>query len=338
MMLVQGYPFEMQGRTAEAIAMCETAVEIARLGANPHYLFWALFELGWARYYAGQLDAATAACEESLRVGGRLTGGTMPSAGGGPGWALAVCRFEAGNPAAMLETMRALGDDDLGWAIPAEVCFNWESLALARLALGRPDDAAAYAARAERDAARLDLHLPAAVAARTRAAVMLAAGDAAAAARLAETSIAGARAAGARLQAAYSRSLRGRALAAAGDRSAAIAELREAERELDACASVRPRDEVRRELRKLGARSEPRGPAGGESGLTSLTKREREIADLVTDRLTNHEIAGALFLSDKTIESHVRNIFMKLGVSSRVDVARAVERDRREHAGGTGTT
>ena len=337
MMLVQGYPFEMQGRMPEAIAMCETAVEVARLAANPHYLFWALFELGWARYYAGHLEAATAACEESLHVGGRLTGGTMPSAGGGPGWALAVCRFEAGNPAAMLQTMRELGDEDLGWAIPVEVCFNWEILALAEIALGRLDAADAYATRAQRDAAGLDLHLPAAVAARTRAAVILASGDAAAAARLAETSITGARAAGAWLQAAYSRSLRGRALAAAGERSAAIIELREAERELDACASVRPRDEVRRELRKLGARSEPRGPAGGESGVASLTKRELEIAGLVTDRLTNHEIAGALFLSDKTIESHVRNIFMKLGVSSRVDVARAVERERREHAGETGT-
>ena len=58
----------------------------------------------------------------------------------------------------------------------------------------------------------------------------------------------------------------------------------------------------------------------------------------MTDRLTNHEIAGTLFLSDKTIESHVRNIFMKLGVTSRVDVARAVERERREHVGETGTT
>jgi DNA-binding NarL/FixJ family response regulator len=337
MMLVQGYPFEMQGRTADAIAMCETAVEIARMAANPHYLFWALFELGWARYYAGHLDAATAACEESLRVGGRLTGGTMPSAGGGPGWALAVCRFEAGNPAAMLETMRDLGDEDLGWAIPVEVCFNWEILALAEIALGRPEAADAYAARAQRDAGKLDLHLPAAVAARTRAAVLLATGDATAAARLAETSTAGARAAGARLQAAYSRSLRGRALAAAGDRSTAISELREAERELDACASVRPRDEVRRELRRLGARAEPRGPAAGGSGLASLSKRELEIAGLVTDRLTNHEIAGALFLSEKTIESHVRNIFMKLGVSSRVDVARVMERERREHAGTAGT-
>ncbi|MEA2223924.1 MAG: hypothetical protein QOH83_2300, partial [Solirubrobacteraceae bacterium] len=60
----------------------------------------------------------------------------------------------------------------------------------------------------------------------------------------------------------------------------------------------------------------------------ALTKRELEIAELVTDRRTNREIATTLFLSDKTVESHLRNIFVKLGVSSRVDVARAVERER----------
>ncbi len=48
----------------------------------------------------------------------------------------------------------------------------------------------------------------------------------------------------------------------------------------------------------------------------------------MTDRKTNREIAGELFLSDKTVESHLRNIFVKLGASSRVEVARAVERER----------
>ena len=92
------------------------------------------------------------------------------------------------------------------------------------------------------------------------------------------------------------------------------------------------RDELRRELRKLGARAEPRGPATRrrDAASPSLTKRELEIAALVTDRKTNREIAAALFLSDKTVESHLRNIFFKLGVSSRVEVARAVERDRRD--------
>ena len=50
---------------------------------------------------------------------------------------------------------------------------------------------------------------------------------------------------------------------AAGERAEAIAVLRAAEAELDACGSVRVRDEMRRELRKLGARAEKRGPGDG---------------------------------------------------------------------------
>jgi DNA-binding CsgD family transcriptional regulator len=51
-----------------------------------------------------------------------------------------------------------------------------------------------------------------------------------------------------------------------------------------------------------------------------------EVARLVVDRRTNAEIADALFVSPKTVETHMRNIFRKLGVSSRADVARTVER------------
>ncbi len=182
---------------------------------------------------------------------------------------------------------------------------------------------------AEATAAGLGLNIPTAAAARTRAAVALAAGDVKAARAAGEAAVRHADAVGATLQAAFARLALGRALVGAEDRKEAIAVLREAEQDFDRCGSHRARDEARRELRKLGARAEPRGPAAADdSGLGALTKREREIADLVTDRMTNREIAAALFLSDKTIESHVRNIFMKLGVSSRVDVARTVERER----------
>ena len=88
---------------------------------------------------------------------------------------------------------------------------------------------------------------------------------------------------------------------------------------------------MRRELRKLGARAEVRGPASAEdSGMASLTRRELEIADLITDRMTNPQIAEKLFLSKKTVESHIRNLFVKLGASSRVEVARIVESERRD--------
>jgi DNA-binding NarL/FixJ family response regulator len=46
--------------------------------------------------------------------------------------------------------------------------------------------------------------------------------------------------------------------------------------------------------------------------------------------MTNAQIAAQLFLSEKTIESHLRNIFGKLGASSRVEVARIMERTESE--------
>jgi ATP/maltotriose-dependent transcriptional regulator MalT len=242
-----------------------------------------------------------------------------------------MARFEAGDVQRAWESMHALGSDDLPHKIPVEKCFDWEVLALAELALGRIDGAERYTRRAEEHAAMLGLRLPSALAMRTRAAVLLAQGEPMAAAGLAANAAEVAAAAGARLPAAFAHALAGQALVAAGERTQAIAVLRTAEAELDACGSRRVRDQMRRELRRLGARAETRGPATGEeSGLAALTKRELEIAELVTDRRTNRQIAATLFLSDKTIESHMRHIFVKLGVSSRVDVARAVERNRRD--------
>jgi DNA-binding CsgD family transcriptional regulator len=331
MILGKNFAFEMTGRLADGIECCETALEAVRLSASPHELYRALFELGWTLYYAGDLDGAIAAFEESLRVDPRLAGATIPNAGGGPGWGLGVALFDAGEVERGRKILFELGGEDVARTMPVERCFDWESLTLAELAVGNTNEADAYAQRAEDDAARLGLKLPAALADRSRAAVLLAGGEPIEAARVAARSAKSADSVGARLHAAFSRGLQGRALAAAGERPEAIAMLRQAESELDACGSLRVRDELRRELRRLGARAEPRGPStSGESGMTSLTKRELEIAALVTDRKTNREIASDLFLSGKTVESHLRHIFFKLGVSSRVEVARAVEHDRRE--------
>ena len=60
-------------------------------------------------------------------------------------------------------------------------------------------------------------------------------------------------------------------------------------------------------------------------GVASLTGRELQVARLVVDRRTNQQIADELFLSLKTVETHLRNMFRKLDVSSRVDLARRVE-------------
>jgi signal transduction histidine kinase len=157
--------------------------------------------------------------------------------------------------------MHSLGSDDLPHKIPVEKCFDWEVLALVELARGRKEAAEAYVQRTEEHAALLGLRLPAAIALRARAAVLLADDDPLAAAQLARESAEVATVIGARLPAAFSLALCGPALAAAGRREEAIAVLRRAERELAACGSVRVRDEMRRELRRLGVATEPPAPS-----------------------------------------------------------------------------
>ena len=83
-----------------------------------------------------------------------------------------------------------------------------------------------------------------------------------------------------------------------------------------------------RELGKLGRRPHRRTRAGRSdgTGIAPLSGRELQVARLVVDRKTNPQIAAELFLSQKTVETHLRNIFRKLDVSSRVELARVVER------------
>jgi DNA-binding NarL/FixJ family response regulator len=66
--------------------------------------------------------------------------------------------------------------------------------------------------------------------------------------------------------------------------------------------------------------------APGTEGLAALSPREREIADLVAQGLTNREIGARLFLSEKTIETHLTRVFQKLGLRSRTQVAAEVSR------------
>jgi DNA-binding NarL/FixJ family response regulator len=54
---------------------------------------------------------------------------------------------------------------------------------------------------------------------------------------------------------------------------------------------------------------------------TSLTKRERDVADAVAAGLSNKEAASALFLSQRTVEFHLTSIYRKLGVRSRTQLA-----------------
>ncbi|MDQ6846398.1 MAG: helix-turn-helix transcriptional regulator [Candidatus Dormibacteraeota bacterium] len=55
--------------------------------------------------------------------------------------------------------------------------------------------------------------------------------------------------------------------------------------------------------------------------LDTLTRREREVFDLLADQLTNPEIARRLGITAKTVEHHVSMVFSKLGLRGRAEAA-----------------
>jgi DNA-binding NarL/FixJ family response regulator len=76
---------------------------------------------------------------------------------------------------------------------------------------------------------------------------------------------------------------------------------------------------VREELRRAGARG-PEEPVADPA--EALSAQEWRVAQLVASGMTNREVAGAMFLSPKTIEHHLSGIYRKLGVRSRTQLAR----------------
>jgi DNA-binding CsgD family transcriptional regulator len=77
-------------------------------------------------------------------------------------------------------------------------------------------------------------------------------------------------------------------------------------------------ERARAELEATGITARKRDP----STLDTLTPQELRIAKLVAGGATNRDVANQLFLSPKTVEYHLRKVFLKLGVSSRVELAR----------------
>jgi non-specific serine/threonine protein kinase len=53
-----------------------------------------------------------------------------------------------------------------------------------------------------------------------------------------------------------------------------------------------------------------------------LTKRELEIARLIANEMTSRDVATKLFISERTVEAHVTNMLNKLGLNSRIELAR----------------
>jgi DNA-binding CsgD family transcriptional regulator len=106
----------------------------------------------------------------------------------------------------------------------------------------------------------------------------------------------------------------------AGQRSAAAAPLRAGLQLADRMGTTPLTEAARHELRALGLR--PRRPA--VTGPGSLTPTERRVAELAASGLTNRQTAEALFVTVKTVETHLARAYAKLGIGTRAELTRAI--------------
>jgi DNA-binding CsgD family transcriptional regulator len=244
---------------------------------------------------------------------------------GSPGAFLLVARGElrlaTGRPAEARHDFLAASErvQWLPYANP-EVLGWCTGLAFSEAALGNREEARRLAAEAVGLAREAGGLRGVGVALRVQGA--LAEGvDAIALLREAVDTLAGTRA---RLQLAHALAELGAALRRANRRKEAREPLREALEIAHRCGAAPLEERARTELAATGAR--PRRAV--LTGVDALTPSELRVARIAAEGMTNREIAQALTVTPKTVETHLRHVYQKLDVGRRTELAAALEQGR----------
>ncbi|MBV9950366.1 MAG: AAA family ATPase [Acidimicrobiia bacterium] len=314
------------GRLGDAIELAAAARAAVGAGGPPDGRMWLVFLLGRAELRVGRIDTAERWCAEAIAasheagLGGprRLILALLATArawrGDARGAAAAAADMDALPPFAFVPNEQAFGP---AWAIAADQPQRARELLLDEAAdaaerghlsseawllhdVARLGDPEAVADRLEELARTGEGRLVLATAIHARAAALQdPAGLADASARFEEL--------GAVL------------LAAEAATAAAHAEQRTG-RQREAAAH-------RARAAALAARCEGARTPGLVTAdtIVPLTNREKEIALLAADRLTSREIAERLFLSARTVDNHLQKAYAKLGVTSRAELADALQ-------------
>jgi DNA-binding CsgD family transcriptional regulator len=228
---------------------------------------------------------------------------------------LGTVELWSGDARTAVERFAAAEDHRVQAAVRDPLRFWWRAdYAEALLELGRIDEAQAVLDAWERDAVRLGRDRVLAQVTRCRGLVAAARGEVGEAIVLLEQAVAEHEAVGD----GYGRA---RALLALGCVRRRARQKRAAREATEAalagfeqCGSAMWAQKARAELGSIGGRRREQG----------LTAAEHRVADLAAAGRTNREVAAALFLGERTVETHLSHVYAKLGVRSRTELARAL--------------
>jgi DNA-binding CsgD family transcriptional regulator len=308
----QGVASMRRGALARAEEEARTALELLTAHEIPLGAALALGVLAEAMVEAGEVEAATAA------LGGSGLGDEIP-----PGLpsnpllqARGKLRLAQGRTREGLDDLVEFGRRDELWGGANPLASRWRSRAsLALATLGDGDRARRMANDDLERACRWGAPSGIGVALRATALVE----DPSSIDRLGEAVEALERSP-ARLEHARALVDLGAALRRANSRAEARGHLEHGLGLAEGCGARPLAERTRTELRAAGGRvSDPYG-----TGVEQLTVSERRVADLAAQGHSNPEIAQALFVTRKTVETHLGHVYRKLEISGRGELARAL--------------
>ena len=311
----RGRQLLQMGRLADAAAALEGQLPV---DTAPHIVSVldaaGVVALGRVAIHLGDLGLSRQARE----IAQVMLGQTAPSVRRHAAWLLALLEMAAGEPARADEWLRALGDEERLSIVPLFPMDVADEARLIHIALAAQDDELAVrAANAAQRRAQLNPHIRslAAAAAHARGLLDDNCKDLAEAVALYE---------GGPRPLAYATALEdlGVATADQGDSDQDVDVLGRALEVYSSVGAAWDAARVRGRLRALGVRRRLVAVQRPGRGWAALTDSELAVARLVAQGLTNREVAERLFVSQHTVSGHLRHVFAKLDVNSRVELTR----------------
>ncbi len=308
--------YERSGRGADALAAGHECYQLMQdLGDEPEVGLVVACRAEWAGGTATMARELAEAALEGCRLVGNeeWTGPALTGVG--------MIGVLTGDPQRAVEAFDAIAESGEA-AMPYDpAVIPWHAdYAEALVAAGRLDDAAALIAEIRERAEVLDRSVVKIGLARSEALLIAKQGDPAAALELLEKTIS---TAGERIypmDLARCELTRGRVARQARRRSVARTAFLDAIEQFEAYGAPAWREVAETELARLDVPSRSRQPS-------ELTDNELQIVAMVRDGSTNREIAAALYLSVKAVESQLTRLYRRFGVANRTQLLRTVDRN-----------